>query len=150
MDISVKESLVKVTIEEAEKAIHESNSPFGAVLADFDGGVIHVAHNTVKTDNDPTAHAEINLIRKASKENKNLSDYYLVSNAQSCPMCFSAAVRAGISNFLYGYAENETLVPNIDVFEMSKYCESKINIETGILNEECKKQLERARAMKKS
>jgi len=149
MDISTKEKLVKITMDEAQKAIQEGNSPFGAVLSDSNGNVIDVAHNTTNTDTDPTAHAEINLIRKVSKKlnTKDLSDYYLISNVQSCPMCFSAAIRSKISNFIYGYAEDETLVPKADVFEMSKHCNHKVNIETGILREECKHQLEQARKM---
>ncbi len=147
MDILTKEKLIRIAINEAEKAIQEGNSPFGAVLSDSKGNVIDVAHNTKNMDIDPTAHAEINLIRKVSKRlnTEDLSDYYLISNIQSCPMCFSAAIRSKIFNFIYGYAEDETLIPKINVFEMSKYCKHEINIETGILKDECKHQLEQAR-----
>jgi len=133
-----------VAITEAQKAIETGNSPFGAVLCDKNGNIISVSHNTTNTDIDPTAHAEINVIKKAcSKLNtKDLSDYYLISNAQSCSMCFSAAIKSKISNFIYGYAEDETLKPSITVFEMSEFCDQKINIESGILNEECKRQIE--------
>lgn len=147
MDLSVKEKLVKLAIEEANKAIASGNSPFGAVMADLSGNVIETAYNTTNTDTDPTAHAEINLIRKVSKKikSRNLSNYCLISNVQSCPMCFSAAVRSKISNFIFGCAEDDTLVPHITVFELSKLCRNEINIESKILETECLALLKKAR-----
>ena len=151
MDVSIKKKLVGIAMNEAKKAIQEGNSPFGAVLSDLEGNIIDVAHNTSNTDSDPTAHAEINLIRNVSKKinSKDLSKFCLISNAQSCSMCFSAAIKSKIHNFIYGYAEDETLVPAIDVFEMSKYCKCKVNIETGILKDECEKQIRQVREMMK-
>ena len=59
------------------------------------GNIIYKAHNTSNSDIDPTAHAEINLIRTACKElnTKNLSNYILISNAWSCSMCMSASIK---------------------------------------------------------
>lgn len=144
METAVKGKLMQIAIDEAEKAIQEGNSPFGAVLADLEGNVIDTAHNTSKTD--PTAHAEINLIRKVSRKikSKDLSNYCLISNAQSCSMCFSAAIKANIRNFIFG-ADNEPMDPDINVFELAKYSHSKLNIESGILKDECEKQIEQAR-----
>lgn len=151
MDNLAKENLMKIAIEEANKAIKEGNSPFGAVLADNEGKIIEVAHNTTKTEHNPLAHAETNLILKAIKNLKlsDLSAYHLISNVQSCPMCFSAAIRVGIISFLYGCGEDETLRPKINVFELRKYCANTINIETGILEKECYNQLKKFRLLKK-
>lgn len=151
MNLAIKEKLIRLAMDEASLASTQGNSPFGAVLADLEGNIITSAHNTTKTDIDPTAHAEINLIRQTTKNigKNDLSNYYLISNAQSCAMCFAAAVKAKISNFIYGYAEDDTLTPKITVFEMSKYCTQKINIETGILSDECKKQINEARKIVK-
>ncbi|MFA7314540.1 MAG: nucleoside deaminase [Candidatus Magasanikbacteria bacterium] len=147
MNLETKEKLMRIAMEEATKAFEEGNSPFGAVLTDVDGNIIAISHNTTNTSIDPTAHAEINLIRQITKQltSKDLSAYYLISNAQSCAMCFAAAIKAKISHFIYGYGEDETLTPQINVFEMNKYCKQKANIETGILKEECKTQLEEIR-----
>lgn len=147
MDSTIKESLIKIALNGAKKAHQEGNSPFGAVLSDMDGNVIDDAHNTVNTDMNPTAHAEINLIKKVCQKlkTKKLDNFCLISNAQSCPMCFSAAIRSGITHFIYGCAENETLVPKIDIFELSKFCNKKIIIETGILKDECERQLKQWR-----
>lgn len=139
--------LMRMAMAEAERAAREGNSPFGAVLCDGEGNVLVTARNTTVTDTDPTAHAEINALRLAGKKlgKKDLSGLVLVSNAQSCPMCFCAAIRSGIVDFVYGYAEDETLVPKIDVFSLAKYCAISPNIETGVLGEGCEGQLKMAR-----
>ena len=93
------EEIMSLVIEEANIAIKEGNSPFAAFLLDKEGNILYRAHNTSNTNTDPTAHAEINLIRMACKElkTKDLSNYILISNAWSCSMCFSAAIKAKIS-----------------------------------------------------
>ena len=68
MNQKVKEKLMRLAMSEADKAFREGNSPFGAVLADLEGNVIATAYNTTNNDIDPTAHAEINLIRKITKK----------------------------------------------------------------------------------
>lgn len=135
-------------MEEAAQAIKEGNSPFGAVLADLEGTAVGAAHSATNTDHDPTAHAELKVIREVAQklQRKDLSGFCLVSNAQSCPMCFSAAVQARITHFIYGFAEDETLVPAADVFEMSTFCKEKIIIETGVLKDECERQIKQARS----
>ena len=97
-------SLMREIMGEVDIAIKQGNSPFAAFLLDKDGNIKYRAHNTSNTEIDPTAHAEINLIREACKELKikNLSEYILISNAWSCSMCFSAAIKAKISNFIFG------------------------------------------------
>ena len=151
MNISTKKNLIKIAMDEAEKANKKGNSPFGAVLSDLDGNIIDIAHNTTNTDSDPTAHAEINLIRKVSKKikSKNLSNYCLISNAQSCSMCFSAAIKSKIKNFIFGADSESHMNPNLNVFEVSKYSHNQLNIDTGVLKEECKSQIEQARKMTK-
>ncbi len=55
--------------------------PFGAVIVK-DGKIIAKAHNQVVKSNDPTAHAEINVIKKASKKLRNLHNLYALSYVQ--------------------------------------------------------------------
>lgn len=98
------EKVMKLVMEEVKIAIHEGNSPFATFLLDREGNIIYKAHNTSNSDTDPTAHAEINLIRMACKElnTKDLSNYILISNAWSCSMCMSAAIKAKITNYIFG------------------------------------------------
>lgn len=58
MDLCVKSCM--------EGMKNHEGGPFGSAIVK-DGEVIAVAHNTVVGDNDPTAHGEVNVIRKACK-----------------------------------------------------------------------------------
>ncbi len=147
MKEELMEKLIRIAIEEAQSAIQEGNSPFGALLINKNGDIITQAHNTTTTDCDPTAHAEINILRNAAKKlkTKNLSEYTLVSNAESCPMCMSAAIKAKITSFIFGAKSENHMNPNINVFEIARKCNNQINITTGILMKECTEQIKNVR-----
>lgn len=141
------EEIMRLVIEEVEIAIEEGNSPFAAFLLDNDGNVLYKAHNTSNTDIDPTAHAEINLIRMACKDlkTKDLSSYILISNAWSCSMCFSAAIKAKINSFIFGVESESNMNPNVTIYDIKDKCKNEINVISGILRDECKIQIEEAR-----
>lgn len=143
----LQENLMRVVIEEAEIAIKEGNSPFAAILINKNGEIIGKAHNTAKTENNPILHAEINLITNVCKKlnTRDLSEYCLISNAWSCSMCMSASIKAKISNFIFGAPSENDMNPNITVFDIKEKTNGDINIVTGVLEEECRKQIERAR-----
>jgi len=95
---------LKIAIEEAKKGMGKKHGgPFGAVIV-CKGKIIAKAHNTVLKNNDPTAHAEINVIRQASKKTKkfDLSGCELYSTCEPCPMCFAAIHWARINKIYYG------------------------------------------------
>ena len=142
------EYIMKSVIEEVDIAIKDGNSPFAAFLLDKEGNILYKAHNTSNTDIDPTAHAEINLIRNACRDlnTKKLNDYILISNAWSCTMCFSAAIKAKISNFIFGAESESDMNPNVTIYDIKEKCSNEINIISGILKDECKKQIEEARS----
>lgn len=141
------EEIMNQIIEEVNIAIKEGNSPFAAFLLDKNGKILYKAHNTCNTDIDPTAHAEINLIKNACHDlkTKDLSDYILISNAWSCSMCFSAAIKAKISNFIYGAESESTMNPNVTIYDITEKCKNEINIISGVLKDKCQKQIEDAR-----
>lgn len=143
----LQEKLMKIVIEEVDVAISEGNSPFAAILIDEDGNIIGKAHNTAKSNNNPVLHAEINLITDMCKKlnTRDLSQYCLVSNAWSCSMCMSASIKAKIKNFIFGAPSEDDMNPNITVFDIKEKTKGEINIITGVLEEECKAQIERAR-----
>lgn len=143
----LQEKIMRVAIEEVEIAIKEGNSPFAAILINKNGEIIGKAHNTAKTENNPILHAEINLITNVCKKlnTRDLSEYCLISNAWSCSMCMSASIKAKISNFIFGAPSENDMNPNITVFDIKEKTNGDINIVTGVLEEECRKQIERAR-----
>ena len=89
-------------IEIAGKGIDNGGGPFGAVISN-DGIIIAEAYNSVVLNNDPTAHAEILAIRKASATLKshNLGECTLYSSCEPCPMCLGAIYWAGIKKVVY-------------------------------------------------
>ena len=89
-------------IEIAGKGIDKGGGPFGAVISN-DGIIIAEAYNSVVLNNDPTAHAEILAIRKASATLKshNLGECTLYSSCEPCPMCLGAIYWAGIKKVVY-------------------------------------------------
>lgn len=97
--------MMDLAIEEARKTMNENlGGPFGAMITDNDGNVIAVSSNTVLGSHDPTAHAEINVIREACKKLKthDLKGYILYATGYPCPMCLSAIMWANIKKVYYG------------------------------------------------
>ena len=96
---------IKECIEISKKGVENNEGgPFGACIVDKNNNIISIANNTVLKDNDPTSHAEVNVIRKACKKinSYDLSDYVLYTNCEPCPMCLSAIIWANIKTVYYG------------------------------------------------
>lgn len=83
--------------------IKQGGGPFGAVIVK-DGKIVAAAANSVTNDNDPTAHAEVNCIRKACAELKtfDLSGCTIYTSCEPCPMCLGAIYWAHIDKVFYG------------------------------------------------
>lgn len=133
------EYFMHLAIEEAKKG----DAPYGAVIVK-DNQVVAVAHNTVKRDSDPSAHAEINAIRILTKKLKNpsLEGYTIYTTGEPCPMCATACVWTGISKIVYG-ASIKDLVAfkqsqiDIDCEEVIARSFRNITVTRGFLREEC-------------
>ena len=91
----------------ALRAREFGNHPFGAVLVGPQNELLLEAENTVVTDNDITAHAELNLVRMASAEYDAhaLSLCTLYTSTEPCPMCAGAIFWGGIGRVVYGVSE---------------------------------------------
>jgi len=99
---------MNLALKEARKTVSQNiGGPFGAVIIDSDGKILSIASNTVLGDHDPTAHAEINAIRKATKaiDDHNLSGCTLYTTAYPCPMCLGAIIWSNIKKVYYGCTE---------------------------------------------
>ena len=89
-------------IKEAETSLRQGNCGFGAVIF-TDKGIITKAHDTEKSNGDPTAHAELKAIQQVSRElGPDLRDCGIVSTHEPCPMCSTAIVWAGIRTVVFG------------------------------------------------
>ena len=96
--------LMGQALREAEKGFAEGEVPVGAVLAGPDGRIAAKAHNQPIALNDPTAHAEILVLRNAGAlyENYRISSATLVVTIEPCLMCMGAVLNARISRLVFG------------------------------------------------
>lgn len=87
---------------------HNHGGPFGAVIVK-DGKIISKAHNQVIKNNDPTAHAEMSAIKKASKKlgTFDLSGCEIYTTCMPCPMCLGAIKWANIKTVYYGASSRD-------------------------------------------
>ena len=98
-------NFMNVAIDEARSTMNENKGgPFGAVITDKNGNILAIASNLVLESHDPTAHAEIMAIRKASEKlgTHDLSECTLYATGYPCPMCLSAIIWANIKKVYYG------------------------------------------------
>ena len=118
------------------------DAPYGTVIVK-DGEVAIAAHNTVKRDNDPSSHAEINAIRKltAKLQTTSLEGYVLYTNCEPCPMCATACIWAGISEIVFSASIQDLIEVGVHQIDLS--CEEiiakgfrKIKVTKGILKSE--------------
>jgi tRNA(adenine34) deaminase len=136
------ENSMKIAIEEARESLREGNHGFGAVIV-RDNSIIARAHDTEETETDPTAHAEMNAIRKASTlVGKDLSTCILISTHEPCPMCATAIVWAQIQTVAFGYAISDAVAQGRRRIELSceelfQKADAKVAIQRGVLKDEC-------------
>jgi guanine deaminase len=107
---------MRLAIEAARKGVESGmGGPFGAVIV-RDDEVISVAHNEVIGTNDPTAHAEVIAIRRASAKlgRFDLSDCAIYSTCEPCPMCLTAIHCAGIKELYFGADRHDSAVGGFD------------------------------------
>ncbi|HLD22932.1 MAG TPA: nucleoside deaminase, partial [Sulfuricurvum sp.] len=94
---------MRIACDEALQGMDKNEGgPFGAAIV-REGKIIARAHNEVLRTNDPTAHAEINAIRRASAllGNYDLSECTLYTTCYPCPMCMGAIFWARIPTVYY-------------------------------------------------
>ena len=88
--------------------IKNGGGPFGAVIVK-DGKIIATGVNRVTANTDPTAHAEVTAIRKASKKlgTFDLSGCDIYTSCEPCPMCLGAVYWAHLDKMYYGNTKTD-------------------------------------------
>jgi tRNA(Arg) A34 adenosine deaminase TadA len=94
---------MREAIRLANESVERGGGPFGAVIVK-DGDIVAGSSNSVTIDNDPTAHAEVNTIRKACQKLRtfDLSGCTIYTSCEPCPMCLGAIYWARIGKIFYG------------------------------------------------
>lgn len=100
---------MKMAIQEARKAEKMGEVPVGAVLVDSGGRVLAGAHNQPIFLSDPTAHAEILVLREAAARTQNyrLLSTVLYVTVEPCVMCMGAIIHARVSTLVFGTKDSK-------------------------------------------
>ena len=100
----IKDENMELAIKEAKKAAQRNEIPVGAIIKEASGEIIAIESNKTIELCDPTAHAEINAIRKACKERDDLylTDCTMYVTLEPCPMCLAAIVNSRLKKLIYG------------------------------------------------
>lgn len=98
-NIKFMRKAIALSVENVKKG----GGPFGAVIVK-DGKIIASGVNRVTANSDPTAHAEVNAIRKASRKLKtfDLAGCEIYTSCEPCPMCLGAVYWAHLDKMYYG------------------------------------------------
>ena len=98
---------MELALSEARAAAKRGEVPVGAVVVDPQGQVVAAAGNRTRADNDPTAHAEMLVIRAAcaAAGSERLTDYSLYVTLEPCAMCAAAISAARIAKLYYGASD---------------------------------------------
>jgi tRNA(adenine34) deaminase len=95
---------MKLALAEAEMAAARGDVPVGAVLVDGEGGVLAAAGNRVEADHDPTAHAEMLVLRAGGARlgAARLAECDLYVTLEPCAMCVAAIALARLRRLYFG------------------------------------------------
>lgn len=128
-------------IEAAIEAEKLDEVPIGACLINEEGEVLAVAGNRTRTDCDPTAHAEILVLRDAAKKigNYRLTETTLYTTIEPCAMCAGALIQARVKRLVFG-ARDERFGAVESVFQLcdTSSLNHQMEITKGVLADECR------------
>ncbi len=131
---------MRMALEQAQEAARAGEVPVGAVLV-MKGEAIARDHNRCVTTHDPTAHAEILVIRKAAQKigDYRLADSDLYVTVEPCPMCAGAMIQARISRLIFGAPEEKTGVVQSHLgLLVYPFFNHRVRTAGGVLEEECR------------
>jgi len=130
---------MKMALEEAEAGYRHGEVPVGAVLV-REGNILARAYNSPITTNDPSAHAEILVLRSAAKmvENYRLGGTELYVTIEPCIMCAGAMVHARVERVIFGARDPKCgAVASLYRVLDDKRLNHQVRITEGILGKEC-------------
>jgi len=133
------EYFMRLAMKEAEAAFAEGEVPVGAVLVKQDR-VIASAYNKKEAFNDPTAHAELTVIREGAINSINwrLTDATLYVTKEPCVMCAGAMVNARLGRLVYGCRdERYGAIESRHQLAHDPGLNHQIKVVSGVLENEC-------------
>jgi len=131
---------MRLAMEQARRVEAHADVPIGAVLLDPAGAVVAAAGNERELSADPTAHAEVLVLREAARARGSwrLDGHTLVVTLEPCTMCAGALVLARVDRLVFGaYDPKAGAVASLwDVVRDSRL-NHRVEVTGGILEAEC-------------
>ncbi len=135
------QSIVRFTARTMETA---SPVPFGALIVETaTGAVLMRALNAVRKENDPSSHAEVRTVRKATKKLKtpSLKGYTMYTTCEPCPMCMANALWAGLDRVVYGATISDASMHCKQIYvpaqEVAQRSDMTCKVDGPVLREAC-------------
>ncbi len=136
--------IMELAIGEALKASQEGEVPVGAVLVSA-GEVVAKNHNRSLSQNDPTAHAEILVLRQGAAQigNYRLNGCELYVTIEPCPMCAGAIVHSRLSRLIFGARDEKGgAIESLYRLLNDPRLNHRVEVTEGILAERCQEILQ--------
>lgn len=134
------EHYMRLALDEARAALRFGEVPVGAVLVREDQ-VLARGHNGPISQHDPTAHAEIVVVRAAARllENYRLPGTVLYVTIEPCAMCVGALVHARVARLVFGAADARAGAAG-SVFDLARdrHLNHMLEVTGGVLEAECR------------
>ncbi len=130
---------MRLALKEAGRAFQTGEVPVGAVFVK-DGKVISSSHNLRETTKDPSAHAEILVLRDAAKISGSwrLNESTIYVTKEPCVMCAGALVNSRITRLVYGCRDEKAGgVDSLYKILNDKRLNHQVEVVSGILEDEC-------------
>jgi tRNA(adenine34) deaminase len=137
--MSTDYDFMKIALEEAESGYRRGEVPVGAVLV-REGNILARAHNSPIITNDPSAHAEMLVLRQAGEilGNYRLAGTELYVTIEPCIMCAGAIIHARVERVIFGARDPKcgAVVSLYNILD-DKRLNHKVKVTEGILSQEC-------------
>jgi tRNA(adenine34) deaminase len=130
--------LMRLALEEAKRS--QDEIPVGAILVSGSGRLLAKAHNLREKFSDPSAHAEVLVLREVARERQNwrLVDCTLYVTLEPCAMCASAISYARLKRLVFGAWDTKlgAAGSKYDIIRDPEHGGS-IEVQGGLLEQEC-------------
>src|SRR5262245_8031484 len=132
---------MQLALEDARHAMQAGNRPIGSVIV-RDGEILARAGNTMFTDHDPSAHAEVAVLRIACSRLRTveLAGSTLYTTVEPCPMCLWALLEAKVARLVMGgrYASiGGYRLGRYAVESFLEFMDRRLEVVTGVMQPEC-------------
>ena len=138
------QSLMQQVISLAQEVKSSGDVPVGALIVNEAGEIVSFGKNEREKDNDPTAHAEILAIKRAGEKlgSWRLDDLTLIVTLEPCVMCAGAILQSRLKRLVFGAFDQKAGAVGscLDVIRDVRAL-SKVEVVSGVLEDECAKLL---------